>query len=193
MTLSADLKALVNDHQPHGQLTGDADEPTPTGYRVWISCPCGVTFERLVGRRVPQYASLAWWSPPALRLPKHVTTDVEGIPHVIHVQAPQNLGFYDRALARCTHGAVAMRGDDLVWRVPGKHASVDLRSDHLGECRDDGPSAQRPAARATLTPAFRWSSGRVHTEHPATWRRSGRCRREPYSRLAVDRSQYGAR
>ena len=48
MTISADLKAFVTNHQPHGQLTGDADEPTPTGYRLWISCPCGVTFERWV-------------------------------------------------------------------------------------------------------------------------------------------------
>jgi hypothetical protein len=48
VTLSADVKAFTTDHQPHGELTGDADEPTPTGYRLWITCPCGVTFERWV-------------------------------------------------------------------------------------------------------------------------------------------------
>ena len=48
MTISADLKTFVTYHQPHGQLTGDADEPTPTGYRLWISCACGATFERWV-------------------------------------------------------------------------------------------------------------------------------------------------
>jgi hypothetical protein len=26
----------------------DAGEPTPNGYRFWIACPCGVTFERWV-------------------------------------------------------------------------------------------------------------------------------------------------
>ena len=48
MTVSADLKAFVIEHQSHGQLTADADEPTPTGYRLRMSCPCGVTFERWV-------------------------------------------------------------------------------------------------------------------------------------------------
>jgi hypothetical protein len=48
VTVSADVEAFVIDHQPHGQLTGDADEPTPTGYRLWISCPCGAMFERWV-------------------------------------------------------------------------------------------------------------------------------------------------
>jgi hypothetical protein len=52
-------KAFFTDHQTRDQLTGDADEPTPTGYRLWISCPCGVTFERLMGRRVPQYTLVA--------------------------------------------------------------------------------------------------------------------------------------
>jgi hypothetical protein len=37
--VSADLKAFVSDHQPHGQLTGDADEPTSTGHRLWITVP----------------------------------------------------------------------------------------------------------------------------------------------------------
>jgi hypothetical protein len=48
VTLSTDVKAFITDHQPHGELTGDADEPPPTGYRLWITCPCGVKFERWV-------------------------------------------------------------------------------------------------------------------------------------------------
>jgi hypothetical protein len=38
----------VSDHRPHGTLTGDAGEPTPNGYRLWIACPCGLTFERWI-------------------------------------------------------------------------------------------------------------------------------------------------
>ncbi len=45
----ADLTAFVQDHhQAHGQLVGDASEPEPSGYRVVVACPCGVTFERWV-------------------------------------------------------------------------------------------------------------------------------------------------
>jgi hypothetical protein len=44
----ADLTAFVQDHQPHGQLVGDATEPGATGYPVTVACPCGVTFERWV-------------------------------------------------------------------------------------------------------------------------------------------------
>ena len=33
VTLSADVKAFITNHQPYGQLTGDADEPT------WLPCP----------------------------------------------------------------------------------------------------------------------------------------------------------
>jgi hypothetical protein len=48
MSLTADVKAFITDHHAHGELTGDADEPTSHGYRLWITCPCGVTFERWV-------------------------------------------------------------------------------------------------------------------------------------------------
>jgi hypothetical protein len=44
----ADLTAFVHDHQPHGQLVGDAKEPGPSGYCVTVACPCGVVFERWV-------------------------------------------------------------------------------------------------------------------------------------------------
>ena len=48
MTLLANLEDFVTEHRPHGTLTGDAGEPTPNGYRLEVSCPCGVTFERWV-------------------------------------------------------------------------------------------------------------------------------------------------
>jgi hypothetical protein len=51
MSLTADVQAFVTDHRPHGTLTGDAGEPTPNGYRFWIACPCGVTFERWITRQ----------------------------------------------------------------------------------------------------------------------------------------------
>ena len=41
----------MTEHQPHGTLTGDAGEVTPRGYRLEVSCPCGVTFERWVTRQ----------------------------------------------------------------------------------------------------------------------------------------------
>ena len=44
----SDLTAFVRDHQSHGQLVGDANEPRPSGYLVTVACPCGVTFERWV-------------------------------------------------------------------------------------------------------------------------------------------------
>ena len=34
MTLLADLEEFVTEHQPHGTLTGDAGEVTPSGYRL---------------------------------------------------------------------------------------------------------------------------------------------------------------
>ena len=54
MTLLADLEDFVTDHRPHGALMGDAGEVTPNGYRLEVSCPCGVTFERWV---TPQEAA----------------------------------------------------------------------------------------------------------------------------------------
>jgi hypothetical protein len=47
MSLLADVKTFITDHEPHGELTGDAGEVTRSGYRLWITCPCGVTFERI--------------------------------------------------------------------------------------------------------------------------------------------------
>jgi hypothetical protein len=55
MTLLADLEEFVNDHRPHGPLTGDATEPAWNGYLLTVVCPCGVVFERWV---TPQDAEL---------------------------------------------------------------------------------------------------------------------------------------
>jgi len=43
-----DLTAFVQDHQAHGKLVGSASEPGPSGYRVTVTCPYCVTFERWV-------------------------------------------------------------------------------------------------------------------------------------------------
>lgn len=61
MTLLADLEHFVRAHQSHGELTGDATEPTAHGYTLWTACPCGVRFERWV---TPQDATvdLAEWA-----------------------------------------------------------------------------------------------------------------------------------
>jgi hypothetical protein len=48
MSLTAEVQAFVTDHRPHGTLTGDADDLTPNGYRLWIACPCGVMLERWI-------------------------------------------------------------------------------------------------------------------------------------------------
>ena len=48
MTLRAELKEFVLNHRPHGWMTGDATEPAWNGYRLTVSCTCGVVFERWV-------------------------------------------------------------------------------------------------------------------------------------------------
>jgi len=45
VTLFIDLESFVRARQPHGQLTGDATEPTASGYSLWIACPSGARFE----------------------------------------------------------------------------------------------------------------------------------------------------
>lgn len=44
----ADLEEFVGTHRGCGVLTGGADEPTPDGYLLRITCSCGVVFERWV-------------------------------------------------------------------------------------------------------------------------------------------------
>jgi len=44
----ADLAEFVHDQRPHGPLTVDATEPAWNGYRLTVTCPYGVEFERWV-------------------------------------------------------------------------------------------------------------------------------------------------
>ena len=37
----ADLEEFVNDHRPHGPLTGDATKPAWNGYLLTVARPCG--------------------------------------------------------------------------------------------------------------------------------------------------------
>ena len=39
MTITEDVDNFIRLHRAHGQLVGDATEPTLTGYRVTIECP----------------------------------------------------------------------------------------------------------------------------------------------------------
>ncbi len=54
MSIYKDIGDFVQIHRPHGELTWDAGDLTPHGYRVEIACRCGVTFERWV---LPQDAA----------------------------------------------------------------------------------------------------------------------------------------
>lgn len=46
--LYGQLEAFVAAHNACGEIVGDADEPTPAGYRLWLRCSCGQTFEAWV-------------------------------------------------------------------------------------------------------------------------------------------------
>jgi hypothetical protein len=61
VSITEDIEDFLRLHRAHGQLVGDATEPTLTGYRVTITCPCGVTFIRHVtaGEAVVDLAALA--------------------------------------------------------------------------------------------------------------------------------------
>jgi hypothetical protein len=48
VSITEDIEEFIRLHRAHGQLVGDATEPTLTGYRVTITCPFGVTFVRHV-------------------------------------------------------------------------------------------------------------------------------------------------
>lgn len=52
--VAEELEAFVARHRACGEMTGDATNLTPTGYLVWISCPCGARFERWVGEAQAQ-------------------------------------------------------------------------------------------------------------------------------------------
>jgi hypothetical protein len=48
VSLYDDLDEFLEDHCSHGTVTGDAEPPGPNGYRLTVTCPCGVVFERWV-------------------------------------------------------------------------------------------------------------------------------------------------
>jgi hypothetical protein len=48
VTVSHDLRAFATAHQRHGEVTANATEPTPAGYRLWARCSCGERYERWV-------------------------------------------------------------------------------------------------------------------------------------------------
>jgi hypothetical protein len=43
-----ELREFIENHRPHGALTADASEPASNGYRLTVSCGCGVVFERWI-------------------------------------------------------------------------------------------------------------------------------------------------
>lgn len=53
MNVREDVEDFVRLHRPHGELVGDVTEPTVSGYRVTIACPCGTTFVRHVAAGEP--------------------------------------------------------------------------------------------------------------------------------------------
>jgi hypothetical protein len=48
VSVTEDVADFILDRRRHGQLAGDATEPTGNGYILTIACPCGVTFYRWV-------------------------------------------------------------------------------------------------------------------------------------------------
>ena len=48
MTITADLDDFAAGHRSHGSLVADTGALRPNGYRLTVSCPCGVTFERWI-------------------------------------------------------------------------------------------------------------------------------------------------
>ena len=48
MRLTSDIEEFLGLHRAHGHLTGDATEPTRTGYLLTVTCPCGAVFSRYV-------------------------------------------------------------------------------------------------------------------------------------------------
>jgi hypothetical protein len=48
MTVSGDLDEFAASRRTHGRFMGDTGAVTPNGYRLTVSCPCRVTFERWI-------------------------------------------------------------------------------------------------------------------------------------------------
>ena len=56
-----ELEEFVAAHRACGTLVGDADAPTPGGYRLWVVCSCGGIFERWVSPEAAE-RDLIWSS-----------------------------------------------------------------------------------------------------------------------------------
>jgi hypothetical protein len=63
-SLLEDLRDFVALHRVHGELHAHAGDPTPNGYRLEVTCPCSVVFERWVlpNDAVIDMALLARWN-----------------------------------------------------------------------------------------------------------------------------------
>jgi hypothetical protein len=48
VSVFAEVEAFVGRHRGCGELTGDAEPPTPGGYSLWLTCQCGATMERWI-------------------------------------------------------------------------------------------------------------------------------------------------
>lgn len=49
MSVFAEVEEFVERHHGScGQLTGRVEPPTPCGYSLWLTCPCGTTMERWI-------------------------------------------------------------------------------------------------------------------------------------------------
>jgi hypothetical protein len=68
MTPLSDFEEFVRDHRPHGQMTGDATEPTANGYRPTVACACGVVFERWVAPADADADPVRWAALNGVRL-----------------------------------------------------------------------------------------------------------------------------
>ena len=45
VSILLELREFIENHRSHGALTADASEPASNGYRLTVSCGCGVVFE----------------------------------------------------------------------------------------------------------------------------------------------------
>jgi hypothetical protein len=62
-SVAGDLQEFDTLHRPHGELTAQAGKKTLNGYRLRVTCACGVVFERWVTpeeRGVDHAAFVRW-------------------------------------------------------------------------------------------------------------------------------------
>ena len=62
--LLGELHDFVTNHRPHGELVAGSSEITANGYRLTVTCPCGVRFERWITPQdaAAELALLARWN-----------------------------------------------------------------------------------------------------------------------------------